>query len=293
MRQFSFSYRRRSQLRDQFQRRSPPIILALASWLIWALATIALYRADHSLLLALLLLGGLTLLGGSYGLLWLGRDLRRERRREAERQQGFAWLSVAIRPRRPLPVLQGGMADPDLLIATRQIIHEHPPQRVLELGSGLSTLVMAYALEAIGQGELVALEDNSPYAAHTRRLLAEHGLGGRARVLDAPLRQWHVNGEDHLWYALADLSKGPPIDLLFVDGPAGYLSPMIRYLALPLLRDHLADDAHILLDDTQRRDESLIAQRWRAQFPELRRDDDFTSHSFAVFRLSRPNTAPS
>ena len=288
------SYRRRNQLRDQLRRRSPPLLVALALWLAWGGLSLVLYRQEPGPLLALLLLGGLILLGGAYALLWLRRDLRRERAGEAAHQQDFAWLSTQIHPRHPLPLPTGGMAKPALLIATWQLILEERPRRILELGSGLSTLVMAYALERVGQGELVSLENEAQYAAHTRRWLAEHQLLGQNRVtvLDAPLRLQELQGEEHPWYDLEALdatSLSPPFDLLFVDGPAGFLAPMIRYPALPLLREHLATDALILFDDSQRRNERRIIARWLTQFPELQKDEGFAQKGFSLFRLASPD----
>ena len=285
-------YHRQHQLRDQLRRRGPPLVAAIVLWLAWTLISLTLYRVEHGLLLALLLLGLLVLLGGAYGLLWVRRELRRERQREAKQQQELAWLSAEIRPRRPLPLFVGGMAKPDLLIATWQLIRQERPQRVLELGSGLSTLVMAYALQANGQGELVALENIGAYAAHNRRLLAEHNLSERAHVLDAPLRHWELKGRSHQWYALTNLSFEFPFNLLLVDGPAGYLAPMIRYPALPLLHKHLAEHALILFDDTNRSDEHHIAQRWLAEIPGLQRDERFADSEFIIFRFTRPETNP-
>ena len=102
-----------------------------------------------------------------------------------------------------------------------------------------------------------------------RRLLAEHNLQSYAQVLDAPLRPLQLNGERRHWYTLPELSSDEPIDLLFVDGPAGQLAPGIRYRALPLLRDFLADHA-ALLDDTFREHESQILARWLEPFPSWR-----------------------
>ncbi len=268
------------------------MVAAIVLWLAWALISLTLYRVEHGLLLALLLLGLLVLLGGAYGLLWIRRELRRERQREAKQQQELAWLSAEIRPRRPLPLFVGGMARPDLLHTIWQLIHKERPLRILELGSGLSTLVMAYALEAIGHGELFALEDNAHHAANTRRLVEEHNLSERANVLDAPLRHWELKGRSHQWYALTNLSFEFPFNLLLVDGPAGYLAPMIRYSALPLLHLHLAENALILLDDTNRPDERLIAQRWLAEIPGLQRDERFADSEFIIFRFTRPETNP-
>ena len=67
---------------------------------------------------------------------------------------------------------------------------------------------------------------------------------------------------------------------------------MIRYPALPLLHLHLAEHALILLDDTNRPDERLIAQRWLAEIPGLQQDERFADSEFIIFRFTRPETNP-
>lgn len=285
--------RRRHRLRDQLRRRGPILGAAALLWLAWALLSGYLYEREGNSFYPMLLLGLLLLPGGALLLLWLRRDLRRERRREAQRIQELAWLSATIRPRKPLPVWAGGMARPELLQASWRLIREEQPQRALELGSGLSTLVLAYALAANGGGQLFALEDHAAHADRSRRLLDEHRLSERARVIDAPLLKREIGGEKRRWYSLAELSEeAAPIDFLFVDGPAGYLGPMIRYPALPLLQERLADHALILLDDIQRPDEGRIAQRWLAEIPGLQREEGYADMGFAVFRYARPGAAP-
>ena len=59
---------------------------------------------------------------------------------------------------------------------------------ILECGSGSSTVWFATALaQRGGEGKVVALESNAPYAESTRAELAWHGLQDRATVLHAPL----------------------------------------------------------------------------------------------------------
>lgn len=174
----------------------------------------------------------------------------------------------------------------ELLDRAWHCINEMRPTRVLELGSGLSTLVMAYALETNGQGEVFALEDNAAHANNTRRLLAEHGLSEYAQVLDAPLRSVDLCGERYNWYALDNLADDLHFELLFVDGPAGHVAPDMRYPALPVLRQRIASNAVILVDDTDRKHESAMVKRWLARYPEIMRDDASSGPGLTVLRVS-------
>lgn len=168
------------------------------------------------------------------------------------------------------------------------IVIEKRPNRIVELGSGFSSLVMAYALEAAGRGVLYSLEDNAGFALRSRRQLQEHGLSAQANIVDSPLRKYTLDGEVHYWYALDDLFTDMPIDYLFVDGPDGSLHPKVRHPAVPLLYDRLAGVAVIVVDDSGRRGESAMIQQWLAAYPELRVDEGFSSPRFSVLRLCRP-----
>ena len=228
-------------------------------WLGWSVgAAILLDRWPESgALVALIALGGLTCGGFVAVLMILRREFWRQRRQDLALSQQYRdelerqiWLSSRVSPRRLLPPPTGREARGDLLNAALDIIRSERPKHIVELGSGLSTLVMAYALEANGTGKALALENHPESAAATRRLLSEHRLQSYASLNDAPLRPIVVGGERFNWYYLPDYRALAPIDLLFVDGPEGTLAPMCRYPALPILQDCLAHTAVILVDDT-------------------------------------------
>ena len=279
---------------DKLRRRGGPVLAAFMVWLGWSI--VAAFLLDRwpewGMRIALFALGGLTCSGFVVLLLILRREFWRQRRQDLEllhrhrdEMQRQIWLSSRVSPRLPLPPRKGNEARRDLLNAAWDIIRSERPKHVLELGSGLSTLVMAYALEANGAGKLQSLENHAETAASTRRLLSEHKLQTYALLLDAPLRQVDVGGESYNWYYLPDYRSLAPIDLLFVDGPEGALATMSRYPALPILRDCLAHNAVILVDDTYREDEGLMLNRWLEAFPNLERDDRFESEEFAVLRF--------
>jgi predicted O-methyltransferase YrrM len=128
----------------------------------------------------------------------------------------------------------------------------------------LSTLTIARALRALGQGHVHALEHSRDWAAATRDALGEDAF---ATVVDAPL----VDG----WYDRSALDRlpGGGVDLLLVDGPpaGGPELEESRYQALPALADRLGRGAAIVLDDADRAGERRVLERWRAEFPlELR-----------------------
>ncbi len=129
--------------------------VALLTWLVWTALSLALVArfADIGVLVSLLLLGAITLLGITRASHGLRDNMRKEFHWEAKWQHDFTTrLYPKLRPRRPLPLWVRYMARPEVLELLWQLIVERRPARVLELGSGMSTLVMSYALETAGGG---------------------------------------------------------------------------------------------------------------------------------------------
>lgn len=180
--------------------------------------------------------------------------------------QASAELAATLGLHAPLPPMTGWAAHPELaaLLARRVLLHR--PQLVVEAGSGVSTLVHAYALRKNGGGRVVSLDHDRAYAARTREELVALGLDDRAEVIDAPLVPQRVGDGTMLWYALDGLPDAP-IDLLLVDGPPVALQPLSRYPAIPLLLDRLADGALVVLDDADRPSERAVVERWLREHP--------------------------
>lgn len=178
--------------------------------------------------------------------------------------EALDWLRAELQLAHPLPATRGYAAAPDALVELVRIIDRQAPAQVLELGSGVSTIVIARRLQQSGGGHVTALEHQPEHAERTRAELDAHGLTAVASVVDAPLRQVTVGTGSWSWYELA---AGLPVvvDAVFVDGPPGATGSLARYPALPLLRDRLAPGATIFVDDGDRPDEREMVRRWQAE----------------------------
>lgn len=269
-----------------------PYRFALAGWFAWAIAALILHSllGEQGQFYALILFGGIVLVGLAYVAHWLRKSILRDRNWESgvQQAQDFA-VRELVSPRRPLPAWEHYMASAELLECLWRLIHEERPNRVLELGSGLSTLVMAYAMEAAGAGSICSLEDHAGYAARTRRLLREHNLETYAEVIATRFEPLTIASDAPYWYDISVVDLDAPIDLLFVDGPSRHFHPKIRYPALPVLREFLADDAFIVVDDASKVEEAETIRQWLAQFPDLRVEPNFPSSRFTVLRLAGAN----
>lgn len=193
---------------------------------------------------------------------------RTEARAEVLFRQTEALLSLyaTLKPSYPLASTRRWAASPDFLLKLSELILFKRPDFVLELGSGVSTVVAASCLRLNGKGKLISLDDDPDYAQATRNALMLHDLANIAEVVHAPLRETQVNGATQPWYDIGRLKLDCRIDLLVIDGPQLSVGKLARYPALPLLADKLSDDAVIMLDDAIRQDEKQVVAQWQKEF---------------------------
>jgi hypothetical protein len=171
-----------------------------------------------------------------------------------------------------LPWSSGAMRASGLVSVCNEIVLG-PRRRIVELGSGTSTVLLARLLreQDLG-GTLDAVEHHAGWADRVNAMLDAEGLSSVARVTLAPLGP-HPDALDGLpWYdpaALAAVLEGPAVDLLVVDGPPAFRrsDALARYPALPALLPALAPDAVVVLDDVVRAGEAEIVERWEALSP--------------------------
>lgn len=170
----------------------------------------------------------------------------------------------------PMPSTGGWALDAQSLAYLISIFEEQRPQRILELGSGTSTIWLGYLCRLHG-AKLVTLDHLEEYLEKTRASLGRHELDPYVEARFAPLKDYLYDGETMKWYsdrALVDLSD---IDMVVVDGPPAATGPKARYPALPNVIDLLATEATVILDDAHRPDEDRIIEQWISEYPEFTR----------------------
>lgn len=190
---------------------------------------------------------------------------------ETRHLQAWTWINQTLTLQAPLPPMRGWAISPDFAAYYVELLREHRPRNVVELGGGTSTILSGITLAQLGDdAQITAIEALAPFAAATRAALTQHGVENAA-VVHAPLTSTHIGRHTWNWYAPALLDDLHDIDLLVVDGPAQFRNPRrhVRYPALPLLYEQLAPGAFILLDDANRDDERRVVTRWLREFPAL------------------------
>jgi predicted O-methyltransferase YrrM len=209
------------------------------------------------------------------------------RQREATREaEALAQLFRGFEPRAPMPSSGYWALNPTELLELWYVLDQQRPELVLELGSGVSSTWIGYAVERY-RGRLVSVDHDPMYAQRTRAQLRRHGLTGVVEVRDAPLGPLDVDGEGYRWYEPAAFDGLAGVDLLLVDGPPGDTGPQARYPAFPVLEEKLSDHATMVLDDADRPDEQEIVRRWTGSTPGLVREPATLGH-LAVMTYDRP-----
>jgi predicted O-methyltransferase YrrM len=191
-------------------------------------------------------------------------DLDARRRQDYRQLEALTSLMAVLRPRAPFPAFREWAVSPDFACWIFATLLAQRPSRVLECGSGVSTLVAGYAV-AHWQGQVLSVEHDPIYAYRTRDQVALHGLEEAVTVIDAPLL---TTRDGWLWYDTDAIPPGP-IDCLVVDGPPASAGSRVRAPAVPLLANRLAPGATILVDDTARPDEAEMLTQWQSAYPGL------------------------
>lgn len=168
----------------------------------------------------------------------------------------------------PLPYTRSWAGSPDFLLHILSETLDSKPAIVVECSCGVSTVVLARAVQLNGVGHVYSFEHDEEFAQKTLQNLKKHDLSDFATVIHAPLTQYTIDGEKYLWYEMADIPF-EYIDLLVIDGPPGDLQSKSRFPALPLLKSKLKVSSVVYVDDANRKDEKIILEKWQQCFPRL------------------------
>lgn len=173
------------------------------------------------------------------------------------------WLYSKFTPTVSLPAMRDVAGSPDFLKALADEYYTHKPEVIVEVGSGVSSIILSEVLMADkSEAKHYALDHLEKYAGLTR----EKVKNPNSEVLYAPLKEYTIDKQSWKWYDISVLEDVDKIDMLVIDGPPENIQSMARYPALPLLKDKLSENAIIILDDTNRKDEQKIIKQWSAAF---------------------------
>ncbi|MFM1951754.1 MAG: hypothetical protein RJA33_548 [Actinomycetota bacterium] len=219
---------------------------------------------------ALLAVIALALVIANYSLFRIARRLRNNANRNSRETKGqttqilreinhtyhqieaLEQLLPALKLTAPLPASRGWAASPDFLLTLSEVTRKVKPKLAVELGSGVSTLVLAKS----GAKKIISLDHTEEFGQATRELLKDHKVSG-AEIRIAPLEDYPAG---YKWYAHKTIDGIRNIDLLVIDGPPSSTNSDARYPALEFLLPVLSKKATIILDDADRDDEKKLAE---------------------------------
>lgn len=173
--------------------------------------------------------------------------------------EAFIQLVQLLDFKAPIPGTRSWAASPDLLLTIAETIKKYRPRLVVELGSGVSTLVTAKS----GGRKVISIDNSEEFGGKTAALIRDHKVRG-VEVRIAPL-QPYANGST--WYDITKIKDLKKIDLLIIDGPPGSKNPDARYPALAEFKDKLSAKAVIIIDDVKREGERKLAEDFAKALP--------------------------
>lgn len=133
----------------------------------------------------------------------------------------------------------------------RQLVSDMERCRVLELGSGISTVLIAECLKDKTSSHIESLEDNERQAERINKFLHDDGLGFPSMVFHSKL----LPDDFYDWLPFV----GEQYEVILVDGPSG--QHQSRGLASRYFR-YLSDGGYVILDDTHRPYEASVVVDW-------------------------------
>ena len=192
------------------------------------------------------------------------RKLLKENERAAREnyRQGefYTQLIHLLDLKAPIPSTRSWAASPDLLLTLLQYARSSNPRTIVDLGSGMSTLVLA---KSAPQAKIFSIDNSQEFADKTQRVLDNHQVTN-VDLRVAPLSR-HSSGVD--WYDLSKFADISDIDLLFIDGPPGSKNPEARHPAISECIAKLSPNAIIIIDDVSRAGERAMAEEFARLLP--------------------------
>jgi hypothetical protein len=175
---------------------------------------------------------------------------------------------------------EGWSAGVQFLTAALQLALE-PNQRILECGSGLSTLLMGVCARISGSS-VVSLEHSGTWADTVERALHMHLIGHHVKLVRSPLKDYGT----YSWYDVPSNVIDPRgFTAVICDGPPS-ATPGGRFGLLPLMQSSLCPGCTILLDDLNRPQEQLIVTQWASDYG-LEYEIEEASNPYARLHVTR------
>lgn len=192
-------------------------------------------------------------------------QLKKELNMVYDRLDALISIHGIINPIAPLPIMHDWRVTADYAHNLLINLLERKGS-VIDIGSGISTIILGYAVKQNGSGKVIALEHSKEYFEKSKNLIHSHNLQNICEIYYCPLKEYEINGNKWLWYDVSNIEFPNDISIVSVDGPPGSTQSLARYPAIPILQNHLNKKTLIFIDDGNRKDETEIANLWSKEF---------------------------
>lgn len=148
------------------------------------------------------------------------------------------------------------------------ILMETKPTTIIELGSGLSTLMLAKYAQIVRLNSeidplIYSIEHNQVWSNQILDLLEKYGLLEFIKLCLFPIKTLTFNGFQGKTYDITEIINHK-YDFVLIDGPPPDVG---RMLTLPSLIRSTSSSAIILIDDAQRYSEREAIMKWIRNYP--------------------------
>jgi hypothetical protein len=196
-------------------------------------------------------------------------QLRSELTAHRETTSVIGYLNSVLEPSVPIwysRAYQGYTISPEMLAEVFNRIVKEKPRAILEIGSGLSTLVASYAVQKNGFGQVVSWDVVEPRASRVRELLDSHDQKSHVKVVSLSPFDKQDASDEILW----DDGHAPEkIDFLIVDATSDSSKNPEHMKAVETVKPMLAIGCTIFIHDSfEARDREAVAE-WMSEIREL------------------------
>jgi len=193
-----------------------------------------------------------------------------------------------IGPGVPLGPLRGWALSPDALLMILRDIMTRKVPRVLEFGSGESTIAIAASLRAVGSGTLTSIEHDADFAAAVGRRLNDLKLADHVDQRVVPLSSYESRFGLPAFKSYDLTRQTGDFDIALVDGPiTPRFGAATRAVPLEWCLTRLSAQNAIYLDDAARWQERSVVDGLAGSFPAV--EINFIATEKGLYRLAMPD----
>ncbi len=173
--------------------------------------------------------------------------------------------------------------EPDSLLFLKEVIQMFQPRMILELGCGLSTLILSAAQKSVlsngsGTKHYVCLEQDEEVLDATKAHAEKAGVSGLVEFLHTPLVRYKIGAEfslDEKAMPCFDFDEGKlhvacggvRPDMIIIDGPADEKTmsgaSFAKTLSVPILNQYASANAAYFMDECYNDPEIFAMEQWQ------------------------------